>query len=61
MDLSNEESGSTCAEEVPGTHDVGRMREVIAGLRAGKRLSVPRFDKGLDDAGPEAKMSLTPS
>jgi D-glycerate 3-kinase len=34
---------------VPGTHEVGRLRDTLADLRAGRGGSIPVFDKGLDD------------
>jgi D-glycerate 3-kinase len=34
---------------VPGTHDVALGLEVMAEIAAGKTVTLPRFDKGIDD------------
>jgi len=38
---------------VPGTHDVPLGEAVLADLRSGRRVRVPRFDKAADDRAPE--------
>jgi D-glycerate 3-kinase len=38
---------------VPGTHDVALGLSVVDGLRVGKAVRLPRFDKGSDDPRPE--------
>lgn len=37
---------------VPGTHDMGLLREVMEGLLAGESVTIPRFDKSRDDRFP---------
>ena len=32
---------------LPGTHDVGLLKEVLGGLKEGKQVKIPRFDKSL--------------
>ncbi len=39
---------------VPGTHDVALGASVVDGLRAGKTIHLPRFDKSTDDPKPES-------
>lgn len=39
---------------VPGTHDVALGRAILTNFRAGKPLTLPRFDKAQDDRMPEA-------
>jgi D-glycerate 3-kinase len=39
---------------VPGTHDVALGEAVLADLRAGRPVSLPRFDKATDDRAPES-------
>ncbi len=39
---------------VPGTHDVPLGDAVLAGLRAGRPVKLPRFDKATDDRAPES-------
>jgi len=34
---------------VPGTHDLGLLESVLADLRGGRGVRIPRFDKALDD------------
>ncbi len=38
---------------VPGTHDVALGETVLADLRAGRPVRLPRFDKATDDRAPE--------
>lgn len=40
---------------VPGTHDVGLGLTTVDGLRAGKTVRLPRFDKSIDDPRPEGE------
>jgi len=40
---------------VPGTHDVALACEVLDGLRAGRPVALPRFDKIADDRLPRAQ------
>jgi len=40
---------------VPGTHDVGLGLSVLDGLRAGKAVRLPRFDKSTYDPRPESE------
>jgi len=40
---------------VPGTHDVALACEVLDGLRAGRAVALPRFDKIADDRLPHAQ------
>lgn len=44
---------------VPGTHDVGLGLSVLDALRAGRRVRLPRFDKGSDDPLPEKDWPLS--
>ena len=39
---------------VPGTHDVALGEAVLADLRAGRPVELPRFDKAIDDRFPES-------
>ena len=39
---------------VPGTHDVALGEAVLADLRAGRPVKLPRFDKATDDRAPES-------
>ena len=39
---------------VPGTHDVALGEAVLAGLRAGLPVELPRFDKAADDRAPQS-------
>ncbi len=39
---------------VPGTHDVALGEAVLAGLRAGRPVKLPRFDKATDERAPES-------
>lgn len=39
---------------VPGTHDVALGEVVLADLRAGRPVKLPRFDKATDDRAPES-------
>ncbi len=39
---------------VPGTHDVALGEAVLADLRAGQPVRLPRFDKATDDRAPES-------
>jgi len=39
---------------VPGTHDVVLGETILADLRAGRPVKLPRFDKALDDRAPES-------
>ena len=39
---------------VPGTHDVALGEAVLADLRAGRPVRLPRFDKAIDDRAPES-------
>jgi len=43
---------------VPGTHDVALAVSVIDGIRAGRPVGVPVFDKAADDRLPEARQRL---
>lgn len=36
----------------PGTHDIAACRSAMASLLRDEEVELPRFDKGLDDAGP---------
>ena len=38
---------------VPGTHDVALGEAILADLRAGRPVKLPRFDKASDDRAPE--------
>lgn len=39
---------------VPGSHDLGRLNQVLDQLARGQRpIALPRFDKGRDDCGPD--------
>jgi D-glycerate 3-kinase len=40
---------------VPGTHDVDRGLRVLAAIREGKAVSLPRFDKAADEPYPAAQ------
>lgn len=37
---------------VPGTHDLGLLRETLVQLLNGEQLAIPRFDKAIDDRKP---------
>jgi len=39
---------------VPGTHDVTLGETILADLRAGRPVKLPRFDKAIDDRAPES-------
>ncbi len=39
---------------VPGTHDVALGEAVLADLRAGRPVALPRFDKAIDDRLPQS-------
>ena len=43
---------------VPGTHDVALGEAVLADLRAGRPVRLPRFDKATDDRAPESTWPL---
>jgi D-glycerate 3-kinase len=43
---------------VPGTHDVALGEAVLAHLRAGRPVKLPRFDKATDDRAPESTWPL---
>ncbi len=43
---------------VPGTHDVALGEAVLADLRAGRPVTLPRFDKAIDDRAPESTWPL---
>ena len=43
---------------VPGTHDVALGEAVLADLRAGRPVKLPRFDKASDDRAPESVWPL---
>lgn len=45
---------------VPGTHDVGLGETILDALRAGRPVTLPRFDKAIDDRAPEGKMTAAP-
>ena len=38
---------------VPGTHDVGMALGLIEDMQAGRSITLPRFDKSIDDRAPE--------
>ncbi len=44
---------------VPGTHDVVLGEAVLADLRAGRPVKLPRFDKAIDDRAPESAWPLS--
>ena len=43
---------------VPGTHDVALGEAVLADLRGGRPVRLPRFDKAIDDRAPESAWPL---
>lgn len=45
---------------VPGTHDIALGLSVIAALRAGEPVALPRFDKGRDDRAPRGDWPNAP-
>lgn len=46
---------------VPGTHNVARLKNTLAALKAGAPVRLPRFDKASDDvASEEASVGLAP-
>lgn len=40
---------------VPGTHDVDRGLAILGGVKAGRGVTLPRFDKATDDPAPEVE------
>jgi len=44
----------------PGTHDVRLGLEVMAALRRGEAVALPRFDKAQDDRAPEGTWPISP-
>lgn len=40
---------------VPGTHDVGQGLALLDAVKAGRSVTLPRFDKATDDPAPEAE------
>jgi D-glycerate 3-kinase len=43
---------------VPGTHDVARGAELLDAVKAGRGVTLPRFDKATDDPTPEAEWTV---
>jgi D-glycerate 3-kinase len=50
-----------CTRGVAGTHDVGLGLAVLAALRRGEAVRLPRFDKAADDRCPRARWPLAPA
>lgn len=46
---------------VPGTHDVGLGRSILAALDNGEAVALPRFDKGRDDRAPKSEWPHSPA
>jgi D-glycerate 3-kinase len=45
---------------VPGTHDVALGSELLEGLRDGRHVTLPRFDKARDDRAPDGVLVTAP-
>ncbi|HJO64994.1 MAG TPA: kinase [Sphingomonas sanguinis] len=45
---------------VPGTHDVALGVATLAGITRGEAVSLPRFDKAIDDRAPQATWPAAP-
>jgi D-glycerate 3-kinase len=45
----------------PGTHDVRLGLSVIDGVKAGRPVLLPKFDKGIDDRAPKSAWEYAPA
>lgn len=61
QDLAREVHPLLATRGVPGTHDVRLGLSVVAGLRKGEEVPLPRFDKGRDDPVPRNGWPLSPA